>query len=502
MELEINMNNHPISIVIFGASGDLTQRKLIPALYNLYQKNRLPEIRIIGTSRSELSDQEFRDRLLKGMHKFSPDSYNEKSWNEFSKFIYYRKGNLTEQQDYLKLADTLTDLEIKPANRLYYLAISPEFYHETILQLGKSGLARQKDGQNAPWTHVVVEKPYGRDLATAQELNETIHKVFTEDQIYRIDHYLGKETAQNILFLRFANTIFEPIWNRRYVDNIQITVAESVNVGHRAGYYDKAGILRDMFQNHLFQLLSLVAMEAPASFDADAIRNERVKLLRAVRTLKREDSVAGQYVGYCSAEGVEESSRTPTFAALKLLIDNWRWKGVPFYLRSGKSLKRKATEIIIEFQKPPHLMFGMSDLDEITPNILSICIQPDEGIHLKFQAKEPDSEQNMRAVDMEFHYQDFFEGVKLPEAYERLLSEAIEGDPSLFTRSDGIETAWSIIDPLIQSWEDQTTDDLAVYDPGSWGPEEANELLDRDDNFWRMNCALHEDSIKPSISQD
>jgi glucose-6-phosphate 1-dehydrogenase len=286
------------------------------------------------------------------------------------------------------------------------------------------------------------------------------------------------------------------------VDNIQITVAESVNVGHRAGYYDKAGILRDMFQNHLFQLLSLVAMEAPASFDADAIRNERVKLLRAVRTLKREDSVAGQYVGYCSAEGVEESSRTPTYAALKLLIDNWRWKGVPFYLRSGKSLKRKATEIIIEFQKPPHLMFGMSDLDEITPNILSICIQPDEGIHLKFQAKEPDSEQNMRAVDMEFHYQDFFEGVKLPEAYERLLSEAIEGDPSLFTRSDGIETAWSIIDPLIQSWEDQTTDDLAVYDPGSWGPEEANELLDRDDNFWRMNCALHEDSIKPSISQD
>jgi glucose-6-phosphate 1-dehydrogenase len=286
------------------------------------------------------------------------------------------------------------------------------------------------------------------------------------------------------------------------VDNVQITVAESVDVGHRAGYYDKAGILRDMFQNHLFQLLSLVAMEAPASFDADAIRNERVKLLRAVRTLKREDSVAGQYVGYCSAEGVEELSRTPTYAALKLLIDNWRWKGVPFYLRSGKSLKRKATEITIEFQKPPHLMFGMSDPDEITPNILSICIQPDEGIHLKFQAKEPDSEQNMRAVDMEFHYQDFFDGVKLPEAYERLLSEAIEGDPSLFTRSDGIETAWSIIDPLIQSWEDQTTDDLAVYDPGSWGPEEADELLDRDGNSWRMNCALHEDSIKPSMSQD
>ena len=496
------MNHHPISIVIFGASGDLTQRKLIPALYNLYQKQRLPEIRIIGTSRTEYSDQEFRDRLLEALQKFSPDSFHEKSWNEFSKHIYYRSGNLTEQQDYQKISDTLADLETIPSNRLFYLAISPEFYHETVLQLGESGLARQKNELNVPWTHIVVEKPFGRDLKTAKELNETIHKVFTEDQVYRIDHYLGKETAQNILFFRFANTIFEPIWDRRYVDNIQITVAESLDVGHRAGYYDKAGILRDMFQNHLFQLLSLVAMEAPASFDADAIRNERVKLLRSIHPLKRKDSVAGQYVGYCSSEGVEEYSRTPTYAALKLMIDNWRWKGVPFYLRSGKSLKNKATEITIEFQKPPHLMFGMSDLEEITPNILSICIQPDEGIHLKFQAKEPDSEQNMRAVNMEFHYQKFFGGVKLPEAYERLLSEAIEGDPSLFTRSDAIETAWSIIDPLIQSWEDQTSDDLAVYDPGSWGPREAEELLERDGRSWRMNCGVHEDCIEPSVARD
>jgi glucose-6-phosphate 1-dehydrogenase len=491
------MNKHSISIIIFGASGDLTQRKLIPALYNLYQKDRLPPTQIIGTSRSSFSDQEFRDHLLKAIHEFSPESYQEDSWQEFSQFIYYQSGNLTDTKDYQKIKNRLDNIENSPANRLYYLAISPEFYHETILQLGQSGLSRKTSSNNDPWTHIIVEKPFGRDLKTARNLNETIHQVFSEDQVYRIDHYLGKETAQNILFFRFANTIFEPIWNRRYIDNIQITVAESVDVGHRAGYYDKAGILRDMFQNHLFQLLSLVAMEAPASFDADAIRNERVKLLRSIRPLQRQESVAGQYIGYCSADGVEEYSRTPTYAAVKLYIDNWRWKGVPFYLRSGKSLKRKATEITIEFQKPPHLMFGLSDPEEITPNILSICIQPDEGIHLKFQAKEPDSEQNMLPVNMEFHYQRFFDGVKLPGAYERLLSEAIAGDPSLFTRSDTIETAWSIIDPLIASWEDQKTEDLAVYDPGSWGPEEADRLLSRDGHTWRMDCGLHEDCIEP-----
>jgi glucose-6-phosphate 1-dehydrogenase len=502
MEAELVTSKHPISFIIFGASGDLTQRKLIPALYNLYKKGRLPEILILGTSRSKFTDQEFRDHLLEGLHSFSPDSFQADSWMEFSQFIHYQNGNLTDQEDYQRIKKNLAKLEKSPSNRLYYLAISPEFYPETVLQLGESGLARQHTGDQTPWSHIIVEKPFGRDLETARKLNALIHEVFSEDQVYRIDHYLGKETAQNILFFRFANTIFEPIWNRRYIDNIQITVAESVDVGHRAGYYDKAGILRDMFQNHLFQLLSLVAMEAPASFNADAIRNERVKLLSSIRPLNREDSVAGQYIGYCSAAGVAEFSRTPTYAALKLYVDNWRWKGVPFYLRSGKSLKRKATEITIEFQKPPHLMFGISDPDHITPNLLSICIQPDEGIHLKFQAKEPDSEQNMRAVDMEFHYGRDFGGVKLPGAYERLLSEAIAGDPSLFTRSDAIETAWSIIDPLIRSWEDQQTDDLSVYDPGTWGPREAEELLKRDGRTWRMNCGLHEDCIEPSSSQD
>lgn len=492
------MNIHPITIVIFGASGDLTQRKLVPALFNLFQKDRLPETRIIGTSRSIYSHEQFREHLLDGLMKFSPGSFHQESWDVFSKNIFYQPGDLAAEDDFHNLAKALEKLEEKPSNRLYYLAISPEFYHQTILNLGKAGLASQDQSKSAPWKHVIIEKPFGKDLKTAQELNQTIHQVFAEEQVYRIDHYLGKETAQNILFFRFANTIFEPVWDRRYVDNIQITVAESVDVGHRAGYYDKAGILRDMFQNHLFQLLSLVAMEAPASFNADAIRNERVKLLRSIRPVLREDSAAGQYIGYCDADGVAQHSRTPTFAALKLYIDNWRWKGVPFYLRSGKSLKRKATEITIEFQKPPHLMFGLSDPDELTPNILSICIQPDEGIHLKFEAKEPDSEQNMRAVNMEFHYQRFFDDVKLPGAYERLLSEAIAGDPSLFTRSDGIETAWQIIDPLIQSWEDHSTDELAVYDPGSWGPVEAEDLLLKDNRFWRMNCGLHEDCIEPA----
>jgi glucose-6-phosphate 1-dehydrogenase len=492
------MNDHPLSIVIFGASGDLTERKLIPALFSLYQKKRLPEIRIIGTSRSGFSHQEFRDHLLAGIQKFSPDLLSEEDWKEFSEWIFYQQGDLTHKEDYQKIAEMLETLEDSPSNRLYYLAISPVFYHDTVLQLGSSGLAHQPIGENQPWTHVIVEKPYGRDLETAQKLNSTIHEVFSEDQVYRIDHYLGKETAQNILFFRFANTIFEPIWNRRYIDNIQITVAESVDVGHRADYYDQAGILRDMFQNHLLQLVSLVGMEAPASFNAEAIRNERVKLLRSIRPLDRSDSVAGQYVGYCSAKGVKEFSRTPTYAAIKLHIDNWRWKGVPFYLRSGKALKRKATEINIEFQKPPHLMFGLTEQEEITPNILSICIQPDEGIHLKFQAKEPDSEQNMLPVNMEFHYSRFFDEEEIPSAYERLLSEAIAGDPSLFTRSDGIETAWSIIDPLIASWEDQETEDLAVYDPGSWGPREAEQLLVRDGRTWRMNCGLHEDCIEPT----
>jgi len=478
-------NNLPVSIVIFGASGDLTQRKLVPSLFNLYRKERIPkQFRIVGYGGTAFTDEQFRTHLKEGMKEFASYKYTDEEWNNFASSLAYQQGHYDNQADFEKLKSLLKKGEAGSGNRIYYMATPPGAFPQIVDLLAQTDQLVENDG----WRRVVIEKPFGTDLESARSLNEQIHKALNERQIYRIDHYLGKETVQNILVSRFANTIFEPLWNRNYIDHVEITVAEQVGVEHRARFYDQVGVLRDMFQNHLLQLVALVAMEPPVSFDATALRNEKVKVLSAVQPMKEEDvpyrTVRAQYKDYRGEKGVDPQSTTPTYAAVRLQIDNWRWQGVPFYLRSGKCLEEKLSQIIIEFKEPPHLLFPNSG-NRLTPNMLVLYLQPDEGMHLRFEAKVPDTVSKMRSVDMEFHYADSFGKTAIPEAYERLLLDVLTGDASLFTRADEVETAWGIIDPILRAWEAPSgKQPLAFYDPGSWGPGEADELLAKDHRKW------------------
>ncbi|MEM3670268.1 MAG: glucose-6-phosphate dehydrogenase [Thermoprotei archaeon] len=463
----------PAAIVIFGASGDLTRRKLVPALYSLYSKDMMPDsVSVIGVSRTEYSDVDFRNELVDGVKQYCGEQQMSK-WQTFASRIRYLAGEYSDKDTFEKLAAMLNaNGQTAQPNRLFYLATPPVLYEQIIDSLGKAALTRMEKG----WVRIVIEKPFGRDSRSAQDLNAKVHSVFSEEQVYRIDHYLGKETVQNILAFRFANSIFEPLFNRSHVDHVQITVAEELGVEHRGGYYDQAGVVRDMLQNHLLQLLTLIAMDPPVRYTAKAVRDEKVKVLQAIRPLGSGDFVLGQYSGYTSEHGVKPDSKTPTFVAVKLWVDNWRWIGTPFYLRTGKRMPLKTTEITVQFKEVPLLLFGN---EESSPNRITIRIQPDEGINLRFEAKQPGAGMVTRPVDMTFKYSELSDK-QLPDAYERLLLDALAGDPSLFTRSDEIELSWNIVEPILMQ-EDTL---VHAYDQKTWGPKESDDFIKRDGRHW------------------
>jgi len=478
------------TIIIVGASGDLTRRKLIPALYSLHKKGRLPQgTRVVGMSRTAYSHEQWRNLLAESTREFTGDQFDPNVWNAFAQNVFYHPGDLAEEADMRALAGTLGEVGAgKQDERIYYLSTAPTLYGPAITNLGRVAELGVADCQRC---RIVIEKPFGTDLASARRLNEHVHTVFKERQVYRIDHYLGKETVQNLLVLRFANSIFEPLWNRQYIDHVQITVAEEVDVGTRGGYYDGSGVLRDMFQNHLLQLMMITAMEAPAQFEADQVRDEKVKVLRAVRPMAEgdfsADTLRGQYVGYRDAEGVPAGSETATFAAIKLCVHNWRWRGTPFYLRSGKAMSCRTTQIVVQFRDPPHLLFEASGSGFLDGNRLVIQVQPAEGIQLHFQTKVPDAGMQLRMTDLDFRFARHFHGA-MPDSYQRLLLDVLKGDASLFARSDEVELAWGIIDPILAAWETGQGPPLESYERGFWGPESGAEWMREQRRQWFDVC--------------
>ena len=498
--IRLERTAEPCIVVIFGASGDLAKRKLVPALYRLVQERLLPaEFAIVGLARTQMSNEEFRAWMRRAVEEFSEaGKVDEEVWNSFAQAMHYLTADINTPEDYRRLSELLEEVDRErgtQGNRIFYLSVAPRFYAEAVRQLGEAGLARPKE---KGWVRVVIEKPFGSDLESARALNEQIHQHLDESQIYRIDHYLGKETVQNLLVFRFANGIFEPLWNRQYIDHVQLTNAEMVGVEGRGGYYEGAGVVRDMIQNHVFQVLSLVAMEPPVSLGSEAVRDEKIKAMQAARSFTAErvrtecvrgqygpGSIAGQPVpGYRQEQDVAPDSTTETFAMITMYFDNWRWAGVPFYIRSGKRLPKRVTEIAIQFKAAPLPLFGTA-MEQMTPNQLIIRIQPDEGITLRFAAKVPGQTTNIRDVNMDFRYGASF-GIQLAEAYERLLLDCILGDSTLYARKDMTERGWELVMPILDEWA-ATKDEARFpnYEAGTWGPQAAHDLIESQGRRWR-----------------